>query len=144
MATTTEPRVATVSVTVGDQELTFEIRQARQAGRRRRRRPHGRDDGARRPRQGGWRPREGADFFPLTVDVEERMYAAGKIPGGFFKREGRADRARHPDRADDRPPDPAALAEGLQERGARGLHDAVGRPRQRRTTSSASTAPPPR
>src|SRR3990172_9555008 len=34
-------------------------------------------------------PREGADFFPLTVDVEERMYAAGKIPGGFFKREGR-------------------------------------------------------
>jgi len=35
-------------------------------------------------------PREGIDFFPLTVDVEERMYAAGKIPGGFFKREGRA------------------------------------------------------
>ena len=33
--------------------------------------------------------REGADFFPLTVDVEEKMYAAGKIPGGFFKREGR-------------------------------------------------------
>src|SRR5246500_2249643 len=34
-------------------------------------------------------PREGIDFFPLTVDVEERMYAAGKIPGGFFKREGK-------------------------------------------------------
>ncbi len=34
-------------------------------------------------------PREGIDFFPLTVDVEERMYAAGKIPGGFIKREGR-------------------------------------------------------
>ena len=34
--------------------------------------------------------REGIDFFPLTVDVEERMYAAGKIPGGFFRREGRA------------------------------------------------------
>src|SRR5215210_716603 len=34
--------------------------------------------------------REGADFMPLTVDVEERMYAAGKIPGSFFKREGRA------------------------------------------------------
>jgi polyribonucleotide nucleotidyltransferase len=34
-------------------------------------------------------PREGVDFFPLTVDVEERMYAAGKIPGGFIKREGR-------------------------------------------------------
>jgi len=34
-------------------------------------------------------PREGVDFFPLTVDVEERLYAAGKIPGGFIKREGR-------------------------------------------------------
>ncbi|MDR9450717.1 MAG: polyribonucleotide nucleotidyltransferase, partial [Acidimicrobiia bacterium] len=34
--------------------------------------------------------REGIDFFPLTVDVEERMYAAGKIPGSFFRREGRA------------------------------------------------------
>jgi polyribonucleotide nucleotidyltransferase len=33
--------------------------------------------------------REGIDFFPLTVDVEERMYAAGKIPGSFFRREGR-------------------------------------------------------
>ena len=33
--------------------------------------------------------REGADFFPLTVDLEERMYAAGKIPGSFFRREGR-------------------------------------------------------
>lgn len=36
------------------------------------------------------KPREGMDFFPLTVDVEEKMYAAGKIPGGFIKREGRA------------------------------------------------------
>ncbi len=34
-------------------------------------------------------PREGADFFPLTVDYEEKMYAAGKIPGNFFKREGK-------------------------------------------------------
>jgi polyribonucleotide nucleotidyltransferase len=34
-------------------------------------------------------PRQGVDFFPLTVDLEERRYAAGKIPGGFFKREGR-------------------------------------------------------
>ncbi|MDT0190055.1 polyribonucleotide nucleotidyltransferase [Rothia terrae] len=37
----------------------------------------------------GKQPREGFDFFPLTVDVEERMYAAGKIPGSFFRREGR-------------------------------------------------------
>lgn len=34
-------------------------------------------------------PREGVDFFPLTVDYEEKMYAVGKIPGGFIKREGR-------------------------------------------------------
>jgi polyribonucleotide nucleotidyltransferase len=88
MATITEPRVATVSVTVGDQELTFESgKLAKQA------------DGAVVVRsgetmvlataQGKMEAREGADFFPLTVDVEERMYAAGKIPGGFFKREGR-------------------------------------------------------
>ncbi len=37
----------------------------------------------------GKHPREGFDFFPLTIDVEERMYAAGKIPGSFFRREGR-------------------------------------------------------
>ena len=35
------------------------------------------------------KPREGIDWFPLTVDFEERMYAAGKIPGSFFRREGR-------------------------------------------------------
>src|SRR6059036_1959155 len=88
MAVTTEPRTVTVSVTVGDQELTFETgKLAKQA------------DGAVVVRagetmvlataQGRMEAREGADFFPLTVDVEERMYAAGKIPGGFFKREGR-------------------------------------------------------
>src|SRR5437867_3352040 len=88
MATATEPRVETVSVTVGDQELTFETgKLAKQA------------DGAVLVRagdtmvlataQGRMEAREGTDFFPLTVDVEERMYAAGKIPGGFFKREGR-------------------------------------------------------
>ncbi|MGB2875687.1 MAG: hypothetical protein WBB76_09480, partial [Gaiellaceae bacterium] len=88
MAVATEPRTVTVSVTVGDQELTFETgKLAKQA------------DGAVLVRsgetmvlstaQGRMEAREGADFFPLTVDVEERMYAAGKIPGGFFKREGR-------------------------------------------------------
>ena len=47
-------------------------------------------------------PRPGLDFFPLTVDFEERMYAAGKIPGGFIKRESRPSEAailaarRHP------------------------------------------------
>jgi len=34
-------------------------------------------------------PREGIDFFPLTVDYREPVFSAGKIPGGFFKREGR-------------------------------------------------------
>jgi polyribonucleotide nucleotidyltransferase len=87
MSTMTE-NLTTVSVTVGDQELSFETgKLAKQA------------DGSVVVRsgdtmvlataQGKMEPREGADFFPLTVDVEERMYAAGKIPGGFFKREGR-------------------------------------------------------
>jgi polyribonucleotide nucleotidyltransferase len=81
-------RPATVGVTVGGKEITFESgKLAKQA------------DGAVLVRSGDTmvlatavgrtEPREGADFFPLTVDVEERMYAAGKIPGGFFKREGR-------------------------------------------------------
>src|SRR5437868_246219 len=49
-------------------------------------------------------PRPDTDFFPLTVDLEERMYAAGKIPGGFFKREGRpTERAILTMRLTDRP-----------------------------------------
>ncbi len=87
MAIATERR-SDVKVTIGGREITFETgKLAKQA------------DGAVVVRsgdtmvlataQGRMEPREGADFFPLTVDVEERMYAAGKIPGGFFKREGR-------------------------------------------------------
>ncbi len=50
------------------------------------------------------RPREGVSFFPLTIDVEERMYAVGKIPGSFFRREGRAtERATLSARLIDRP-----------------------------------------
>ena len=53
-------------------------------------------------------PREGADFFPLTVDIEERMYAAGRIPGSFFRREARAgERAILTCRLIDRPLRPA-------------------------------------
>jgi polyribonucleotide nucleotidyltransferase len=77
-----------VSVEIGGKEISFETGKiAKQA------------DGAVLVRsgetvvlgaaQGRTEAREGADFFPLTIDVEERMYAAGKIPGGFFKREGR-------------------------------------------------------
>ena len=87
MSIATERR-AQVSVQIGNQEISFETgKLAKQA------------DGAVVVRsgdtmvlataQGRAEAREGADFFPLTVDVEERMYAAGKIPGGFFKREGR-------------------------------------------------------
>ena len=96
-------RLAQVSVQVGDQEITFETgKLAKQA------------DGAVVVRSGETmvlatavgraEAREGADFFPLTIDVEERMYAAGKIPGGFFKREGRAsERATLTARMIDRP-----------------------------------------
>jgi len=96
-------RIAAVSVTVGDAEITFESgKLAKQA------------DGSVVVRSGEtmvlatavgrMEPREGADFFPLTVDVEERMYAAGKIPGGFFKREGRpSERAILTARMIDRP-----------------------------------------
>ncbi|MGH3009972.1 MAG: polyribonucleotide nucleotidyltransferase [Gaiellaceae bacterium] len=102
MSIATERR-AQVSVQVGQQEISFETgKLAKQA------------DGAVVVRSGETmvlatavgRPeaREGADFFPLTIDVEERMYAAGKIPGGFFKREGRAsERATLTARMIDRP-----------------------------------------
>ncbi|HEU5371499.1 MAG TPA: polyribonucleotide nucleotidyltransferase, partial [Gaiellaceae bacterium] len=92
-----------VSVEIGGREITFETgKLAKQA------------DGAvvvssgqtvvLGTAQGRTEAREGADFFPLTVDVEERMYAAGKIPGGFFKREGRpTERAILTARMTDRP-----------------------------------------
>ncbi len=60
------------------------------------------------------RPKEHLDFFPLTVDYEERMYAAGKIPGGFFKREGRpSENAILTCRLIDRPMRPT-FADGLR------------------------------
>ncbi|MBQ1333876.1 MAG: polyribonucleotide nucleotidyltransferase, partial [Clostridia bacterium] len=50
------------------------------------------------------KPREGIDFFPLSVDFEERLYSVGKIPGGFIKREGRpSEKAILASRAIDRP-----------------------------------------
>jgi polyribonucleotide nucleotidyltransferase len=50
------------------------------------------------------KPREGIDFLPLTVDYEERLYAAGKIPGGFIRREGRpSEEATLASRLTDRP-----------------------------------------
>ena len=77
------------TATVGDRTITFETgRLARQAG--------GSvtvtlgDTVVLSATTAATKPREAVDFFPLTVDVEERMYAAGKIPGGFFRREGKA------------------------------------------------------
>ena len=59
-------------------------------------------------------PREHLDFFPLTVDVEERMYAAGRIPGSFFRREGRpSEEAILTCRLTDRPLRPT-FAKGLR------------------------------
>ncbi len=66
--------------------------------------------------------REGTDFFPLTVDIEERMYAAGKIPGSFFRREGRATGPGHPHRPPDRPAAAAVVPRGIPQRGPRGRH----------------------
>ncbi len=63
---------------------------------------------------GDTNPREGIDFFPLTIDVEEKMYAAGKIPGSFFRREGRPpDQAILVCRLIDRPLRPS-FAEGYR------------------------------
>ena len=84
----TKPEVFTVSAEIAGRTLTIEAgRFAEQA------------DGAVTIRYGDTlllvtvvgakEAREGADFFPLTIDYEERMYSAGKIPGNFFKREGR-------------------------------------------------------
>jgi len=102
MSITTE-RIASVTVEIGGKEMIFETgKLAKQA------------DGAVVMRSGDTmvlatavgrtEAREGADFFPLTIDVEERAYAAGKIPGGFFKREGKAtERATLTARMIDRP-----------------------------------------
>ena len=103
MSTTTTGLQATVSVEIGGHALSFETgKLAKQA------------DGAVVVRSGDTmilatavgrqESRPDADFFPLTVDVEERSYAAGKIPGGFFKREGKAsERATLTARMIDRP-----------------------------------------
>jgi polyribonucleotide nucleotidyltransferase len=89
MSIAVETVATRLTATIGDKEISFETGAvAKQA--------HGavlvRQEGTvvLATAVGRTEGREGADFFPLTVDVEEKMYAAGKIPGGFFKREGRA------------------------------------------------------
>lgn len=83
-----QTEVKSYTTTIGDKQITMETgKLANQAG------------GAVTLRTGdtmvfaaatmGREPRQGIDFFPLTVDYEERMYAGGRIPGSFFRREGR-------------------------------------------------------
>ena len=67
--------------------------------------------------------REGIDFFPLTVDVEERMYAAGKIPGIVLPPGGPTDRPGHPDLPADRPAAAPVVCRRLPQRDpGRGHH----------------------
>src|SRR3990170_4876624 len=102
-----QPESKKFSTKVGSQELTFATgKLAGQAG------------GAVTARMGDTlilatatmspAPRAGIDFFPLSVDYEERMYAGGKIPGSFFRREGR-------------PPESAILIDRLTDRPLRPL-----------------------
>ena len=89
MSIAVEPEATRLSVAVGGREITFETGVvAKQAHGAVLVQPEGTVVLA--TAVGRTEGREGADFFPLTVDIEEKMYAAGKIPGGFFKREGRA------------------------------------------------------
>ena len=104
-----------VSTQIGDRELTIETgKLAKQA------------DGSVIVRYGetvvlvtacaAKQPREGLDFFPLTVDYRENFYAAGKIPGGFFKREGKpSEREVLNSRLIDRPIRPL-FAEGFKKK----------------------------
>ena len=74
------------------------------------------------------RPKDQLDFFPLTVDVEERMYSIGKIPGSFFRREGRpSEDAILTCRLIDRPLRPV-VRQGPAQRDPGRLHHPVAQP----------------
>ena len=76
-------------------------------------------------------PREGIDFLPLTVDYREYTYASGRIPGGFFKREGKPAEKEVLTSRVHRPADPAAVPRRLALRDADHRAGAVGRPGER-------------
>ncbi len=119
-------QLASVSAEIGGRDITFETgklaKQADGAVLVEVRRDDDSRHGAGPP--GGPRGRRllPADDRRGREDVRRRQ-----DPRRLFQARGPRDRARHPDRAHDRPPDPAALAEGLPQRGAGHLHDAVGR-----------------
>lgn len=80
------------------------------------------------------KPKDNLDFFPLTVDVEERMYAAGRIPGSFFRREGRPSEDAILTCPADRPAAAPVVHQGPAQRdpGRRDDHGAAPRPPVRR------------
>ena len=89
-------------------------------------------------------PKPGAGFFPLTVDYREYTYAAGKIPGGFIKREGRPDGERDshqpPDRSSDPPAVPRRLPDETQVIAMVLSADSEQRPRRRWPSSAPRAA----
>ena len=89
-------------------------------------------------------PKPGAAFFPLTVDYREYTYAAGKIPGGFIKREGPSHRKRNSHQPADRPAHPPPVPRRFHARNPGDRHGAFGRPRARSRTRWPSSAPPRR
>ena len=118
-------------IQIGQHTLSIETGQAGQAGRR-------------RASSSAWAtrwcwsrpamrrsPREGIDFLPLTVDYREYTYASGRIPGGFFKREGKATEKETLTSRLHRPADPAALPRRLALRDAGHRLRALGRHRER-------------
>ena len=126
MSTISTGREASVAVEIGGREITFEtgklakqadgavvVRCGRHDDPRHGRRPHQREAGR------GLLP---ADRRRRRADVCRR-----EDPGRLLQARGSRHRARHADRSDDRPPDPAAVAEGLQERDPGDLHRPVGR-----------------
>ena len=124
-----EPLAAPASVSLSSRWQGDHVRdgQARQAGRRRSRRPLRRHHGPRdrpgpdrRPRRSGLLP---AHDRRRGAHVRRR-----EDPRRFLQARGTSHRARDPDRAHDRPPDPAALAEGLPQRGPVHRDGALGRP----------------
>ena len=64
-------------------------------------------------------PKAGIDYFPLTIEFEERMYSVGRIPGSFNRREGRAGHSEQPHY---RPPHASPLRRGAAQRHRRDLH----------------------
>ena len=89
-------------------------------------------------------PKEGIDFLPLTVDYQEKFYAAGRIPGGYFKREGRpTEKETLVSRLIDRPIRPL-FADGWRMRDPGDRHRAVARSRERSRHPGAWSRPRPR